>query len=310
MTGADTAAMTPSRSTASPRPAAPTGVTPFVLGNALLGTIGLFVLHAQAGPLVTTWARCAFGLLALTGWVLLRRQGRALRLRRTNAPAVLAISCLLIAAWGLFFGAIPHTGTGVAVVLFHVQPLWVLLLGAAWLKEAVGRRQVLAVGVAMLGLVLATGVLGADGAARTPGYWAGVAACLVGALCTAGVTLIARRLQDARAAVPPGVLAWWQCAIGTLVLAPWAAAPVAATPGAAWPWLAGLGVLHTGLAYTLLYAGLAHLGAARAAVLQFVYPAVAIALDGVVLGQALSPVQAFGMAVMLGAVTVAERRAL
>lgn len=299
--------MSLARSTVTARPPGPTGMAPFVLGNAVLGSIGLFVHQAQAGPLLTTWARCVFGLLALTGWVLLRRQGRALRLGRTNAPAVLAVSSLLIAAWGLFFWAIPRTATGVAVVLFHVQPLWVLLLGAAWLKEPVVRRQVLAVGVAMIGLVLATGVLGGDSAAHTPGYWAGVAACLVGALCTAGVTLIARRLQDTRADVPPGVLAWWQCAIGTLLLAPWAAPTVAATPGAAWPWLAGLGVLHTGLAYTLLYAGLAHLGAARAAVLQFIYPAVAIALDWAVLGQQLGPVQVAGVVVMTGAVLAAER---
>lgn len=43
-----------------------TGALPFLLGNALLGTIGIFVRQADADPLTATWFRCAFGLLGLT----------------------------------------------------------------------------------------------------------------------------------------------------------------------------------------------------------------------------------------------------
>ena len=44
------------------------GWVAFVLGNALLGTIGVFVHEAQAAPLTVTWFRCAFGLIGLTLW--------------------------------------------------------------------------------------------------------------------------------------------------------------------------------------------------------------------------------------------------
>ena len=46
----------------------------FVLGNALLGTIGVFVDKAQAAPLTVTWFRCAFGLVGLTLWMAWRHR--------------------------------------------------------------------------------------------------------------------------------------------------------------------------------------------------------------------------------------------
>jgi len=49
------------------------GAAPFLSGNALLGSIGLFLHQAQAGALTATWARSAFGLLGLTLWLLWRR---------------------------------------------------------------------------------------------------------------------------------------------------------------------------------------------------------------------------------------------
>lgn len=284
------------------------GALPFLLGNILLGTIGVFVHQAHADPLTATWFRCAFGLLGLTLWLLGRWQLHCLRLAPANFLWVIAASVLMLLGWTLFFDAIEHTSAGVAVVLFHVQPLWVLLIGAIWLKQAVGRTRLLSVIAAMLGLVLATGIgeeLSGGGrmAGLSPNYWLGIGACLVGSLATAGVTLIAKRMS----AMPAGVLAWWQCAIGTVVLWIWPTQQGWPALGEAWFWLAGLGVLHTSLAYSLLYAGMARLDTGRIAALQFAYPATAILLDWVVLDRPLSAPQLAGIALMSVAIWFGER---
>jgi drug/metabolite transporter (DMT)-like permease len=280
------------------------GAWPFVLGCAVLGTIGIFVHEAHADPLTATWFRCAFGLIGMTLWVALRGQTRCLRLTRTTAVWVLGAGSLMVLSWGLFFTAIERIPTGIAVVLFNVQPMWVLILGAVFLKESNGWRRIAAVWAAMFGLVLATGIVGhaAVGGARE-GYWLAVGACLGGALCMASVTIIARRLRD----LPAGILAWWQCAIGTLTL--WIGPTQHGWPafGAAWLWLAGLGVVHTGLAYTLIYGGMARLNTGRIALLQFVYPAVAIVIDQLYFGQRLSGLQLAGIAVMAAAIAFSER---
>lgn len=109
-----------------------------MLGSGLLGTIGIFVAHAHTDPLTLTWFRCAFGWLGLTLWMGLRRQGHTLRLSRRTSVLVISAGSLMVAAWALFFIALQQIPTGMAVVLFHVQPLWLLLLGVCWLKERVG----------------------------------------------------------------------------------------------------------------------------------------------------------------------------
>ncbi|WP_321801610.1 DMT family transporter [Caballeronia sp. J97] len=280
------------------------GAWPFLLGCALLGTIGVFLHEARADPLTATWFRCAFGLLGMSVWVILRRQTRALRVTRAHFPWVLAAGMLMVLSWALFFGAVQRMSAGVAIVLFHVQPMWVLLFASLWLKEAIGARRIVSVSIAMGGLVLATGIVEhTAGASSQPGYWMSVAACLAGSLCMAGVTLIAKRLRE----LPAGVLAWWQCAIGTVLLCVWPMQQGWPAWGMSWAWLAGLGLIHTGVAYTLMYAGMARLDTARVAVFQFVYPAVAIVIDWLAFDQRLSGMQMAGIASMSVAIWFAER---
>ncbi|HSB21644.1 MAG TPA: DMT family transporter [Burkholderiaceae bacterium] len=283
------------------------GVALMVAGGLLLGTLGVFVEEAGQHPLTTVWFRCVFGLLALLPWGALGGRLAELRLRGTALTAALGAGVLMVVNWALFFAAIQRTSIGVATVVFHVQPLWVLAFGAWWLHERVSRRQGAAVGVALLGLTLATGLV--DGAAPGPApsadYAWGVLMCLGGSLSYAGVTLIAKLAKD----VSSFALAWWQCAVGTLALAAWPLAHGWPAWGASWAWLAGLGVIHTGLAYVVLYAGMARLSAGRIALLQFVYPAAAIAMDALVYGRMLSVVQITGVALMAAALVGVKRGA-
>jgi len=286
------------------------GTLSFVLGSIVLGTIGVFVYEAQADPLTITWFRCAFGLLGLTVWMVWHGQLGHVRLRGMSWVGAIASGVLMVLGWVLFFAAIEHTSASVATVLFHIQPLWVLLLGAWLLKAHVARRRVISVFAAMSGLVLATGILDhvlwvgdqASGALQK-NYWMGVSFCIMGALCTAGVTLLAKRLH----AAPAGVLAWWQCAVGTVVLLVWPMLHGWPAWDATWAWLSGLGLIHTALAYSLLYAGVARLDTDRIAVLQFIYPAITILIDWLLYGYRLSTVQLSGIALMSVAIWFAEK---
>lgn len=262
----------------------------------LLGTLGVFVEEAAQDPLTTVWFRCVFGALALLLWGAATGRMTELRLRGSGLAVALAAGVLMIANWALFFGAIARTSIGVATVVFHVQPLWVLALGAWCLREPVSKLQAGGALVALLGLALATGLLdgAASGAVHTQSYLWGLAMCLGGSLSYAGVTLIARMARS----VSSFALAWWQCMVGVLLLAWWPLLHGWPAVGPAWAWLAGLGVIHTGLAYVVLYAGMARLPTSHIAVLQFVYPAAAVLMDWAVYGRALSLTQITGVALM------------
>lgn len=283
------------------------GVALMVSGGILLGTIGVFVHEAGQDPLTTVWFRCVFGALALVAWGLLRGRMAELRLGGKGLAAALAASVLMIANWALFFAAMQRTSIGVATVVFHIQPLWVLAVGAWWLHEPVSPKQAGAALLALVGLVLATGLLDGSASSRIHerSYLVGLILSLVASLTYAGVTLIAKLAKG----VSSFALAWWQCAVGIIALTWQPVAHGLPAIGPSWAWLAGLGVIHTGLVYVVLYSGIERLGTSRIALLQFVYPAAAILIDWLVYRHALSAVQFIGVLLMAISLLAVRRSA-
>lgn len=273
-----------------------TGQWLLIAGGMLLGTVGVFVEEAHQHPLVTVLARCAFGALALLAWGLATGRLGELRLRGKSRWVAWATGALMILNWALFFAAIPRLSIAVATIVFHIQPVWVILFGALFLREAVSPVQWLATLAALFGLVLTTGLVGDMGAASASGhdYVVGLLMCLGGSLSYAAVTILAKTEK----VVTSYALAWWQCVVGTVLLI-WAPF-VFGWPAEAssWAWLAGLGVLHTGLAYAVLFAGMARLTLGKIAVLQFVYPLTAVLVDWAVYGRTLNAVQFAGVVLM------------
>ena len=276
------------------------GLWLMVAGGALLGTIGVFVQEAGQHPLVTVWFRCAFGALALLLWSAVTGKMKDLRLSGRSLAVAGATGCLMLLNWTMFFAAIPRTSIAVATVVFHIQPIWVILFSAIFLREPVTKGQWIATPVALCGLALTTGLLDDMAAARPAGseYVLGLLLCIGGSLSYAAVTLLAKSKQ----VINPLPLSFWQCGVGTVVLA-WA--PFALgwpQQGTAWAWLAGLGIIHTGLAYVILFAGMARLSLGKIAVLQFVYPLAAVLFDWGIYGTRLSMLQIIGVALMGAAV--------
>ncbi|WP_439588855.1 DMT family transporter [Hydrogenophaga sp.] len=278
------------------------GMWLMVAGGLMLGTLGVFLEEAGQSPLTAVWFRCAFGLLALTAWFAATRRWRELRLSGAARVAAVSAGVLAVVNWLLFFEAIERTSISVATVVVHVQPFLVMAFGAWWWKERITRAQAMAALASLIGLALASGWV--DGALTGVGwsssYLWGVGLALLNSVGYAALTLIANRARG----VSPLALAWWQCAVGAVVLLWWPLTQGWPPAGPAWAWLAGLGVIHTGLAYVVLYAGVARLTAGRVAVLQFVYPASAVAVDWLVYDRALSPSQLVGVLVMLVALVV------
>ncbi|WP_431259509.1 DMT family transporter [Roseateles chitinivorans] len=291
------------------------GLALMVGGGLLLGTIGVFVEEAAQDPATTVWFRCVFGLAALLLWGAARgRLGELVRLRGRALAAVLAVGLLTVVNWGLFFAAIPRCSIAVSTVVFHVQPFWLMAMGAFWLRERVTRAQWMAAAIALCGLALATGIAdeafapvgSTGGALRLPGYALGVGMCLLGSVSYAAASFIAK-LEAERAG--SFALSAGQCLVGAVVVLPWPLMHGLPALGASWGWLAGLGVLHTGLAYVVLYAGMARLGTGRIAVLQFVYPGTAVLVDWAVYGRALSLSQMAGVGLIAVALWTLRRQA-
>lgn len=265
-------------------------------GGLLMGTMGVFVEEARLGALTLVFFRCLFGFLSLAAYC--GYKGYFARHHFTRRTILLAglSGVLMVTQWAWFFDAIHRTSIAVATVVFHVQPFWVVLIGAALFHERLGLDRIGWIAIAFSGLVLTSGIAGAGALQGHTDYLIGIGEALAGSVLYASVTLIAKSLGDLR----PHLLTLAQCGVGVVCL-PFIA-PLGAVDHIApvqWFWLIGMGVLHTGLSYVLIYGALPKLSTPAIAVLLFVYPLTAIAVDAIVYGRALSGLQMGGMVLIV-----------
>jgi drug/metabolite transporter (DMT)-like permease len=263
----------------------------------LMGTIGIFVEEAGLDAFTMVLCRCFFGLLSLAGYCVWKGYFREQRFTPRIVGLALISGVLMVTQWCAFFDAIGRTSIAVATVVFHVQPFWVVLMGALLFRERLGIDRPAWIAIAFVGLVLASGVLATDHLQGHTRYLIGIGEALVGSVMYAAVTLIAKSLGALR----PHLLTLAQCLVGTVVLPFLAPLGTLHIEPHQWFWLIGMGVLHTGLSYVLIYGALPRLTTPTIAVLLFVYPLTAIAVDALVYGRPLAPAQLVGMALIVTA---------
>lgn len=270
------------------------GIAGVVVAQTTLGTLGLCVIEAGTDPLSTAFYRCVLAALALTAYAALRGDLRALfRLPVRVLLLALSSGVLMVGNWVLFFEAIRRSGIAVATIVFHVQPFVMVLIGALVFRERLRLRTLGWIALALFGLTLATGIL--DAPAGHGPDWIGVLCAVGAAILYAFVTIIAKGLPRSNGAQ----LTLVQCLCGVLVLAPWLPVPPQALGAEQWGWLAMIGGVHTCAVYVLLYNALPKLPTATAAVLLFLYPISAIAVDALWYGHAITGLQIMGFLCVL-----------
>ena len=282
---------TPISSSNSASTARTGGVWRMALAMALSGTIGLFVIESGLPVELVVLSRCVIGALALGLWISARREW--VTLARGDLLWMAVGGMALVINWVALFHAYAFAGIGIATVVYHVQPFFLVLVSALG-GEVIGWRRVPFMVLALAGVVLSSGVVHemqqmqvAQTAAAASHGQAVVYGVLLSLLAAALYTLTVvatRRVKQ----VPPAQTAMLQMTAGGAVLALWAL-PMLLGAGA---WrsasvplsqtlvcIATLGLVHTAVMYVLMYGAFQRLGAAAIAILSFIYPAIALTVD-------------------------------
>ncbi|WP_144186384.1 EamA family transporter [Elioraea rosea] len=202
--------------------------------------------------------------------------------------------------WALLFVAAYRLPGGVAATVGAIQPLIVLLLSRLLLGTPILAVSVICAVAGMAGVALMV----LDPAAGLDTI--GILAALGSAVSMAFGTVLTRKWQPD---VPALTVTAWQLAAGGILLLPAALllAPVPSAVGlgnlAALLWL---GLAGAALTYLVWFRGIARLGPTIVAPLGLLSPASAIVLGWAGLGQALSPLQIAGIALVVGSILAGE----
>src|SRR5918996_5548161 len=263
----------------------------------------ILVRLADLPPSTAAFYRCAYALppLALLAFWERRRFGplsaRALRLS-------LAAGVLFMADLVLWHHAIAAVGAGLATVLGNVQVVLVPL--AAWLVlgERAAGRVLAAVPVALVGVVLISGVVGAGAYGDNPTL--GVVFGVGTAIAYAGFLLVLRAgSSDVRRSSGALFHATLASALATLP-AGWALGELELEP--TWPehaWLLMLALTSQVLGWLLIAAALPRAQAALTSVVLTLQPVMAVVLAMILIDEDPSAVQLTGIAVVVAAIMLA-----
>jgi drug/metabolite transporter (DMT)-like permease len=276
----------------------------FALMSVIWGVPYLLIKVADTGVSVPVlvFARVAVGAAVLLPIAIWRGQIRVLA-GRWWWLAVFAVVEIML-PWALLSDAERRLSSSLTGLMIAVVPIIGLVLAKA---TGGPERMTAARWVGLLaglgGVALLAGPHLAGGSA-----WP-IAEVILVALCYATGPLVAnRKLGDL-----PGLGVTAVCLAGAAV----AYAPVAAltwppvVPSAAVLWsLAGLGVACTAIAFVLFFQLIAEAGPARATVITYVNPAVAVALGVSVLGEPLTPQIVAAFVLILAGSVLATRSGL
>jgi inner membrane transporter RhtA len=256
----------------------------YFVGSAVfhyLGPAFAVLLFARVGPLGTGWLRIAAAALVLCAW---RRPWRLLRQR-----TLLALGAVLAVMNCCFYLAIDRLALGTVAAIEFLPVIALAALGART------GRNVAALALAVGGVYMLTGV-------RLAGEPLGFALAFANAGLFALYIVLSHRVAGASGI--DGLAASMLAALVVVTpLAGWDALPALDDPVAIAAGI-GVGVASSVIPYVCDQLAMARLARSTYALLVSLLPATATVIGIVVLGQVPSPVEALGVALVVGGVAV------
>jgi drug/metabolite transporter (DMT)-like permease len=297
------------------------GIALVLVSACAFGSGGLFAQPVYAAGVgwhvLSAWR---FGFGALLAWVWLlgspeRRRGLRLLDRRSAAVAV-ALGILYTGNSGTYYAGLESVSVSLASLIVYIYPAVVAVMALRFGQRLEGRRPWIALGLALVGVVLAVGGIAAGELPPLGGLALIVASPII---YSVWIVLSARLAGERRETVGGDGDGGADAAAATALMMTGTAttywvtallvgAPVGPDliPAAAWPGLVGVGVVATFVAIQTFYAGTRRIGAAQAALVSTIEPIWTISLAAILFGQTLGPTQLLGGAFIIVGVLIAQ----
>ena len=203
--------------------------------------------------------------------------------------------------WILLFEAYRYTTVAIATICYYLAPAFVTL-GSPLVGEKLSGKKLVAIGVAMVGMVFVSGVLQGNQKSSFLGVVLGVGA----AVFYASVILMNKKLS------PIDAYDKTLCQLGaaSLVVVPYILIVGGMDFGGmstlSWVMLSILGIVHTGIAYALYFGGIRDVNAQTAAILSYLDPVLSILLSALILREQLDVFSIIGAVLILGSALYSE----
>lgn len=223
---------------------------------------------------------------------------------RKNLITLLLSGAMIGFNWILLFEAYRFTTVATATLCYYMQPVFVLLAAPIFLKEKLTAKSVVCAVLALVGMVLVTGV--ATGTVPSKNDTVGILLGLAAAALYAGVILVCKKLTEIDAYNKTFI----QLGTAGIVLIPYTLLAETCSVNQFSTTVVLLvlvvGLVHTGIAYTLYFGSMRPLPARTIAIFSYIDPIVALLLSALFLKEPMGIFEICGAALILGSTLFSE----
>ncbi len=276
----------------------------FITSMLIFGTIGIFRRYIPLPSAFLAFSRGIMGGLFLLAFMKLKKKDAGQKLPVSAFIGLVVTGALMGINWILLFEAYNYTTVSVATLCYYMQPTIVILLSPIIFREALTRKKALCATIAIIGMVLVSGVT-AEGGTRG-GDLRGILLGLGAAAFYASVVIMNNKIQGIEAYQKTTI----QLLSAGIVMIPY----LALTGGFSSEGftvtsvllLLVVGIVHTGIAYVMYFGSMDGLRVQSIALLSYIDPVSALFFSALLLKERLSIPSMIGAVMIIGSAIVSE----
>ncbi|MFQ6066062.1 MAG: DMT family transporter [bacterium] len=262
-------------------------------------------------PLNLSFARSILATFFLLGWILLRRNRQEIaRALKFHFGYIIGLGVVGVALFNIFQNiGIGLTSSGIASLLVASNPIFILILSAAFLGEKVTTAKAAGIVLGFVGIITVT-FLGKNLAIllKSESFWGNILA-LLSAVCWAVYSVMNK---SALKRYTPLTLTTLAYVFGSLILFFFCftfedASLIFRWSLSSWSILLYLGILASGVTFYLWNYALSTMEASRVSVFIFLVPVLAIFLGKLILSETITGFTFLGTALVLSGIYLMER---
>ena len=268
------------------------------------GTIGIFRKYIPVSSAFLAFSRGMLGGLFMLAFVLVRRKKRSEKLQLSKTLLLALTGAAMGINWILLFEAYNYTSVAVATLCYYMEPTIVMLLSPFIFKERLSAKRAVCAAVAIVGMVLISGVIGGGQTGSVKGVLLGLGA----AVLYSAVVIMNKRISglDAYSKTAIELMSAGAVMIPYMLLTGGAGA--AGFDARTVILLLTVGLIHTGVAYLLYFGSMDGLKAQSIAILSYIDPVSALLFSALFLGERLSLLTVIGAILIIGSAVISEMR--
>lgn len=264
---------------------------------ALFGSIGFFTVHTGVPATELVFVRCICATLFLGGMWLITGGHKSEVWDKKEILQTIICGVFIVLNWVFLFKAFEEMSISIAISIYNLAPIFVLILGAIFLKEKMTIQALVATITCFIGSIFIIGLQ--NFVSFSEFMQSGFVWALLSAVFYALTMLTSKTITK----LSSYALTYIQTTVGIVMLLPFIDfALFDGLTSTNWFYILGTGFIHTGFVYYLFFDSIRSLSTILVSVLVFVDPVVAILLDMLLLDFMPSIMQTMGILLIFGGI--------